>query len=124
MFHEVVVSYDKTIGPVFLRSVHQQAHEVAGAFRQTQMDCVIPKRVRGHATGAHGAANVLRQVLQAIGVDDSDLAASLFPQKANGLVEVEKIMDVSSRLIVHRGAYKTRAAEINPLLDAFREALV
>jgi ATP phosphoribosyltransferase len=39
------------------------------------------------------------------------------------LVEVEKIMDVSSRLIVHRAAYKTRSAEITPILDAFREAL-
>lgn len=52
-----------------------------------------------------------------------DLVSSGATLKANGLVEVEKIMDVSSRLIVHRAAYKTRSAEITPILDAFREAL-
>lgn len=52
-----------------------------------------------------------------------DLVSSGATLKANGLVEVEKIMDVSSRLIVHRGAYKTRAAELTPIIDAFREAL-
>jgi len=52
-----------------------------------------------------------------------DLVSSGATLKANGLVEVEKIMDVSSRLIVHRAAFKTRASEITPLLDAFREAL-
>ncbi len=52
-----------------------------------------------------------------------DLVSSGATLKANGLVEVEKIMDVSSRLIVHRGAFKTRAAEIDPIITAFREAL-
>lgn len=52
-----------------------------------------------------------------------DLVSSGATLKANRLVEVEKIMDVSSRLIVHRGAFKTRAAEITPLLDAFQGVL-
>lgn len=52
-----------------------------------------------------------------------DLVSSGATLKANGLVEVEKIMDVSSRLIVHRGAFKTRAAELDPIITAFREAL-
>lgn len=52
-----------------------------------------------------------------------DLVSSGATLKANGLVEIEKIMDVSSKLIVHRGAYKTRAAEIEPIITAFREAL-
>ena len=52
-----------------------------------------------------------------------DLVSSGATLKENGLVEIEKIMDVSSRLIVHRAALKTRAAEITPLIDAFREAL-
>jgi ATP phosphoribosyltransferase len=52
-----------------------------------------------------------------------DLVASGATLKANGLVEVEKIMDVSSRLIIHRTSYKTRAAELSALIDAFRGAL-
>lgn len=52
-----------------------------------------------------------------------DLVSSGATLKANGLVEVEKIMDVSSKLIVHRGAFKTRAAELEPIITAFREAL-
>lgn len=51
-----------------------------------------------------------------------DLVSSGATLKANGLVEVEKIMDISSQLIVHRTAYKTRRAEITALIDAFREA--
>lgn len=50
-----------------------------------------------------------------------DLVSSGATLKANGLVEVEKIMDISSRLIVNRNAYKTRGAEILPLIDALRE---
>jgi ATP phosphoribosyltransferase len=60
-----------------------------------------------------------------IGLSDRivDLVSSGATLKANGLVEVEKILDVSSRLIVNRNAYKTRNAEISALIDAFRAAL-
>jgi ATP phosphoribosyltransferase len=52
-----------------------------------------------------------------------DLVSSGATLKANGLVEVEKVMDVSSRLIVHRAAYKTRAAEIGALIEAFERSI-
>lgn len=52
-----------------------------------------------------------------------DLVSSGATLKANGLVEVEKIMDVTSRLIAHRAAYKTRSAELTPIIEAFAEAL-
>ena len=52
-----------------------------------------------------------------------DLVSSGATLKANGLVEVEKVMDVSSRLIVHRAAYKTRAAEITALISAFEGSI-
>ena len=60
-----------------------------------------------------------------IGLSDRivDLVSSGATLKANGLVEVEKILDVTSRLIVNRTAYKTRNAEITALVDAFRTAL-
>ena len=52
-----------------------------------------------------------------------DLVSSGATLKANGLVEVETIMDISSRLIVNRAAYKTRNGELGSILDAFRGAL-
>lgn len=52
-----------------------------------------------------------------------DLVSSGATLKANGLVEVEHIMEVSSHLIVNRTAYKTRRDEITALMDAFSGAL-
>ena len=51
-----------------------------------------------------------------------DLVSSGATLKANGLVEVESIADISSRLIVNRPALKTRSAEMNRWIDRFREA--
>ncbi|HBP30686.1 MAG: ATP phosphoribosyltransferase [Advenella sp.] len=42
--------------------------------------------------------------------------------RANGLVAVEDVMPVSSRLIVNQAALKTRAAVLQPILDAFEHA--
>jgi ATP phosphoribosyltransferase len=50
-----------------------------------------------------------------------DLVSSGRTLKENGLVEVERIMDVTSRLVVNRAAMKTRA-EVVPLVEAFRRA--
>ncbi|MFQ5764498.1 MAG: ATP phosphoribosyltransferase [Rhodospirillales bacterium] len=43
--------------------------------------------------------------------------------KANGLVEVAAIADVTSRLAVNRAAWKTRPAEIGHWIAKFREAV-
>ncbi|MFC3579977.1 ATP phosphoribosyltransferase [Sphingomonas hylomeconis] len=51
-----------------------------------------------------------------------DLVSSGRTLKENGLVEVEVIAEVTSRLIVNRAAFKTRA-EIVPLVEAFRRAV-
>jgi ATP phosphoribosyltransferase len=52
-----------------------------------------------------------------------DLVSSGSTLKANQLVEVEKILDVSSRLIVNRSAFKTRPEETGRWIEAFRRAL-
>ena len=52
-----------------------------------------------------------------------DLVSSGATLKANGLVEVERILDVSARLIVNRAAAKTLPVEINRWVECFREAL-
>jgi len=52
-----------------------------------------------------------------------DLVSSGGTLKANGLVEVEKIMDVSSRLIVNRTALKTMPDVMNGWIEKFRKAV-
>ena len=52
-----------------------------------------------------------------------DLVSTGATLKANGLVEVEKILDITSRFIINRTAFKTRSNEIVPILDRVREAL-
>jgi ATP phosphoribosyltransferase len=52
-----------------------------------------------------------------------DLVSTGSTLRANGLVEVETIAEVTSRLIVNRAALKTRPAEVGGMVDRFREAL-
>ncbi|MBL8661739.1 MAG: ATP phosphoribosyltransferase [Candidatus Odyssella sp.] len=52
-----------------------------------------------------------------------DLVSTGRTLKENGLVEVEKIADVTSRLIVNRAAMKTRPAEINGWVAKFGAAV-
>jgi ATP phosphoribosyltransferase len=51
-----------------------------------------------------------------------DLVSTGATLEANGLVEVERIASVTSRLIVNRTALKTRSEEVHPLIERFREA--
>ena len=51
-----------------------------------------------------------------------DLVSSGATLKANGLVEIEQIADVTSRLAVNRASLKTRPKAISNWLDRFREA--
>jgi ATP phosphoribosyltransferase len=50
-----------------------------------------------------------------------DLVSSGATLKANGLVEVEHIADITSRLIVNRAALKTRYDEVAPWIDRISE---
>ncbi len=52
-----------------------------------------------------------------------DLVSTGSTLKANGLVEVEQIAEISSRLIVNRATYKTRPTEVIGWIDRFREVL-
>jgi ATP phosphoribosyltransferase len=51
-----------------------------------------------------------------------DLVSSGATLKANGLVEIEHVLDVTSRLIVNRVALKTRAVELAGWIRHFEEA--
>lgn len=52
-----------------------------------------------------------------------DLVSTGGTLKANNLVEVEKIMDISSRLVVNRSALKTRPEVFNGWIEKFRDAV-
>jgi ATP phosphoribosyltransferase len=52
-----------------------------------------------------------------------DLVQTGATLKANGLVEIEHIADVSSRLIVNRPALKTRPEELGNWIERFRAAV-
>ena len=52
-----------------------------------------------------------------------DLVSSGATLKANDLVEIEHIADVTSRLVVNRAALKTRPVELGDWLERFREAV-
>jgi len=52
-----------------------------------------------------------------------DLVSTGKTLASNGLVEVEHIADVSSRLVVNRAAFKTRSEEISGWIERFREAV-
>jgi ATP phosphoribosyltransferase len=51
-----------------------------------------------------------------------DLVSTGATLAANDLVEIERIAEVSSRLIVNRAALKTRPDQINQWIERFREA--
>jgi ATP phosphoribosyltransferase len=52
-----------------------------------------------------------------------DLVSTGNTLKANQLVEVERIMDISSRLVVNQAALKLKQQAIRGLIDAFAGAI-
>jgi ATP phosphoribosyltransferase len=52
-----------------------------------------------------------------------DLVSTGGTLKANNLVEVERIMDISARLVVNQAALKLKPAPMRRLIDAFQQAI-
>lgn len=53
-----------------------------------------------------------------------DLVSSGGTLKANNLVEVEEIMQISSRLVVNQASLKMKRELLQPMIDAFAKAVV
>ena len=51
-----------------------------------------------------------------------DLVSTGNTLKANHLVEVERIMDISARLVVNQASLKLKQAPLRRLIDAFSQA--
>lgn len=80
------------------------------AARGVQAECI-------HLNGAMELAPALGLCRRIV-----DLVSTGATLRANGLVEVEHIADVTSRLAVNRTALKTRSREMNEWIQRFREA--
>jgi ATP phosphoribosyltransferase len=80
------------------------------AARGVQAECI-------HLNGAMELAPALGLCRRIV-----DLVSTGATLRANGLVEVEHIADVTSRLAVNRAALKTRSREMNGWIQRFREA--
>lgn len=50
-----------------------------------------------------------------------DLVESGSTLKANNLVETDRILDISGRLVVNRAAFKMRSSELTPMVQKFRD---
>jgi ATP phosphoribosyltransferase len=59
-----------------------------------------------------------------VGLSDAivDLVSTGGTLRANKLVEVEHIIDISSRLVVNQAALKLKRERLQPILDAFEKA--
>ena len=60
-----------------------------------------------------------------VGMADAivDLVSTGSTLKANKLIEVERIMEISSRLVVNQTSLKTKQADLKPILAAFEQAV-
>ena len=52
-----------------------------------------------------------------------DLVSSGMTMKANDLIEIESILDISSHLVINRTSFKTRSENIRHVMSLFQEAL-
>ncbi|MFC5472937.1 ATP phosphoribosyltransferase [Paraherbaspirillum soli] len=61
-----------------------------------------------------------------VGLADAivDLVSTGGTLRANNLVEVEHIMDISSRLVVNQAALKLKRERLQPILEAFEKAAI
>ena len=81
------------------------------AARGVQAECI-------HLNGAMELApglGLCRRIVDLVSTGDT--------MRANGLVEIERVAEVTSRLAVNRAALTTRSEEITAWIDRFREAV-
>ena len=132
-YSELYAPVDLNIGHCRL-SVAEPAEEAAGddpsSWSHVRVATKYPALTRRHfeARGVQAECiklNGAMELAPILGLSSRivDLVSSGRTLKENGLIEVEVIAEVTSRLIVNRAAFKTRAAVIAPLVEAFRRAV-
>lgn len=102
-------------------AVHQGARlRVATKYVQIAREHFAAKGVHVDLIKLYGSM----ELAPLIGLSDAivDLVSTGNTLRANNLVEVEHIMDISSRLVVNQAALKMKREALQPILEAFEQA--
>ncbi|WP_109478289.1 ATP phosphoribosyltransferase [Paraburkholderia sp. C35] len=105
----------------YASAVRQGARlRVATKYVQTAREHFASKGVHVDLIKLYGSM----ELAPLVGLADAivDLVSSGGTLRANNLVEVEEIMQISSRLVVNQAALKLKRAALAPILDAFERA--
>jgi ATP phosphoribosyltransferase len=105
-------------------------HDNPARWSHVRVATKYPEITRRHFAGRGVQAECIKlhgamELAPALGLCERivDLVSSGNTLRANGLVEVERIAEVSSRLILNRTALKTRSREVNEWIERFRKAV-
>jgi ATP phosphoribosyltransferase len=105
----------------YASAVRQGARlRVATKYTQTAREHFAAKGVHVDLIKLYGSM----ELAPLVGLSDAivDLVSTGSTLRANNLVEVEHIMDISSRLVVNRAALKLKRERLQPILAAFERA--
>jgi ATP phosphoribosyltransferase len=105
----------------YASAVRQGARlRVATKYVQTAREHFAAKGVHVDLIKLYGSM----ELAPLVGLSDAivDLVSTGSTLRANRLVEVERIMDISSRLVVNQAALKLKGARLQPILEAFQQA--
>jgi ATP phosphoribosyltransferase len=93
---------------------------VATKFTQTAREHFAAKGVHVDLIKLYGSM----ELAPLVGLSDAivDVVSTGSTLRANNLVEVEEIMDISSRLVVNQAALKLKRERLQPILEAFERA--
>lgn len=106
----------------YLNAVRQGARlRVATKYVQTAREHFASKGVHVDLIKLYGSM----ELAPLVGLSDAivDMVSTGGTLRANNLVEVEHIMNISSRLIVNQAALKLKRMRLQPILDAFDRSL-
>jgi len=111
----------------------REGYDYAGTVKQGARIRVATKYVnaaRDHFAGKGVHIDLIKlygsmELAPLVGLSDVivDLVSTGGTLKANGLVAVEHISDISSRLVVNQAALKLKRGLIQPVIDAFSDAV-
>ncbi|MDB5838068.1 MAG: phosphoribosyltransferase [Herminiimonas sp.] len=105
----------------YVSAVRQGARlRVATKYVQTAREHFAAKGVHVDLIKLYGSM----ELAPLVGLSDAivDMVSTGSTLRANNLVEVEHIMDISSRLVVNQAALKLKREQLQPILEAFEKA--
>ncbi len=132
-YSEIYAPLDLDIGHCHMAVAAPQdwaAHEDPQSWSHLPVATKYPEITRRHfaARGVHAECIKLNGAIELaplLGLCRHivDLVQTGATLRANGLVEIEQVADVSSRLIVNRPALKTRPEEVGQWIERFRAVI-